>query len=144
MPLNESASGVASLLLSVLTFSALQVLKPALTASKAATVAGGALASLVFLFALTALSNLEKAALGRHFASRWPEVAVSLALAAASAASVHRVCATTCVGFSLALLHGMSKISQETYEGDGSSAAGGGSGASGSGGDGGARGKKKK
>ena len=116
MALNESATFVASLLLSVLTFSAMQVLKPSLVSSRSATVCGGALGSLLFLFLLTAVSNLEKSLLGRHFASRWTEVALCLGLSAACAASVHRVCATTCVLFSLAVLHGIHRISQEVYE----------------------------
>ena len=127
MALNESASFVASLLLAVFTFSAMQVLKPTLSASKAATVGGGAMGSLVFLFLLTAVGNLEKTLLGRHFAARWPEVSLCLLLSAASAGSIHRVCATTCVVFSLAILYGVHRVSQEVYETSGAdaSAAGG-------------------
>lgn len=116
MALNESASAVVSLLLSVLVFSAMQVLKPTLAASKGATVAGGALGSLEFLFLLTAVGNLEKSLLGKHFAARWPEVVLCLVVSAASAASVHRVSATTCLAFSAAVLFGLQRLSQETYE----------------------------
>ena len=113
--LNESASFLVSVLLALLSFSSLQVLKPTLASTQAMTVAGGALASMVFVFLLTALGNLEKVLMGSGFASKWLEVCLCLAAAVSAAASVHRVCATTCVLFSSAWLYGIFKISNDLY-----------------------------
>ena len=113
--LNESASFLVSVLLALLSFSSLQVLKPTLASTQAMTVAGGALASMVFVFLLTALGNLEKVLMGSGFASKWVEVCLCLAAAVSAAASVHRVCATTCVLFSAVWLYGMFKVSNEVY-----------------------------
>ncbi len=121
--LNESASFVVSLSLSCVAFCAMMVLKPTLSATQLGTVGGGAMGSLVFLFLLTAVGNLEKTLLGRHFAARWAEVAFCMLVSAAMSATVHRVCATTCIVFSLLLLHGLHRLSQEVYEGDAITAA---------------------
>ncbi len=115
MGLNESASFVVSSILSVLTFSAMQVLKPTLASSKPMTLAGGFLGSLLFVFLLTAVGNLERCLFGKGFATKVFEVVVCILLATSAAASVHRVCATTCVLLSLLMLHGVFKISQEVY-----------------------------
>ena len=94
MPLNESASFLVSTVLSVLTFSTMQILKPAIASTPVMTVAGGLIGALLFLFLLTAVGNLEKCLFGAGFASKWAEVSACLLIAVAASGSVHRVSAT--------------------------------------------------
>ena len=115
MTLNESASCAVSAVLAVLTFSAAQILKSQLTASQSMTIIGGFIGSLIFVFVLTSLSNLEKILLGKGHAA-WLEVVISLCAAVGASATIHRVSATTCVLFSSAILYGMFRLSQDMYE----------------------------
>jgi hypothetical protein len=115
MPLNESATFVVSTVLSVLTFSTMQLLKPILAASPFMTVVGGVIGSVLFLLLLTAVGNLEKSFFGSQIASKWSEVAACVVAAIAASASVHRVSATTCFLFSGLVLHAMFMLSNEVY-----------------------------
>ncbi len=115
MPLNESASFLVSTVLSVLTFSTMQLLKPVLVSTPAMTVVGGLLGSILFLFLLTAVGNLEKCVFGAGFASKWSEVCVCVVAATAAATSVHRVSATSCILFSCLVLHAMFQLSNDAY-----------------------------
>ena len=115
MPLNESASFLVSTVLSVLTFSTMQILKPAIASTPVMTVVGGLIGALLFLFLLTAVGNLEKCVFGSGFASKWVEVSACLAIAVAASGSVHRVSATCCVLFSSVVLWGMVQLTNEVY-----------------------------
>ncbi len=86
-----------------------------LTSTQPMTIVAGFLASLVFVFLLTAIGNLGRVVFGKGYHTTWLEVVLSLVLAVMTAASVHRVAATVCVIFSGLMLHGINKLSLETY-----------------------------
>merc|ERR1711934_1279873 len=94
MPLAVSPSCVISLAIPVLLFSGMQMAKPLLVASQPATILGGFLGSILFVFLLTGLGNLEKIAFGYGFQTKLPETLFCLMIAVVASASVHRVSAT--------------------------------------------------
>ena len=118
MALAVSPSCVVSLALSVLLFSGMQMAKPFLVASQPATILGGFLGSILFVFLLTGLGNLEKMAFGNNFQTKLPEALFCLIIAVMASASVHRVSASTCVLFSTAMLYSMNSISNQTHGGE--------------------------
>lgn len=118
MALASSPSCVVSLALSVLLFSGMQMLKPFLIASQPATILGGFLGSILFVFLLTGLGNLEKMAFGNGFQTKFPEALFCLLMAVVASASVHRVSATTCLLFSAAMLYSMNTISSQAHGGE--------------------------
>ena len=118
MALAVSPSCVVSLALSVLLFSGMQMAKPFLVASQPATILGGFLGSILFVFLLTGLGNLEKMAFGNNFQTKLPEALFCLIIAVMASASVHRVAASTCVLFSAAMLYSMNSISNQTHGGE--------------------------
>ena len=115
MPLAVSPSCVVSLALSVLSFSGIQMAKPILVASQPATILGGLLGSILFVFLLTGLGNLEKMAFGNGFQTKFPEALFCMVMAVMASASVHRVSASTCVLFSAAMLYSMNTISNQVH-----------------------------
>lgn len=116
MAVDTKVSLVLSAVLAVTTLAASQTFKLQLTESKQMTILGGGIASLFFVFTLTALGNLENLLLGKGFEIQLiPEVVFSLALSMAVAGSIHRVSATCCLIFSIILLYFMNNISQRTY-----------------------------
>ena len=118
MALAVSPSCVVSLALSVLLFSGMQMAKPLLIASQPATILGGFLGSILFVFLLTGLGNLEKMAFGNGFQTKFPEALFCLVMAVMASASVHRVSASTCVLFSVAMLYSMNTISTQVHGGE--------------------------
>eukprot|EP01114_Cavostelium_apophysatum_P020269 TRINITY_DN674_c0_g1_i1.p2 TRINITY_DN674_c0_g1~~TRINITY_DN674_c0_g1_i1.p2 ORF type:complete len:129 (+),score=21.29 TRINITY_DN674_c0_g1_i1:151-537(+) len=72
-------------------------------------IVGGFISSLLFVFALLIIGNLERE-------TKWPEVILSLFIAMIFAASVHRVSVTTCVIFSLAELAWLNAASKKVNE----------------------------
>ncbi|TRY63574.1 hypothetical protein TCAL_00411 [Tigriopus californicus] len=115
MTLNESASAVVSLVFAVLTFSSMQIFKLQFQSSQGGTILGGLTGSLIFVFLLTTLNNLERVIFGKGFQAKWFEVGLSLVMAVMASAAVHRVSASTCFLFSLGMLYGMAKIAQDAY-----------------------------
>lgn len=118
MALASSPSCVISLAISVLLFSGMQMAKPLLVASQPATIVGGFLGSILFVFLLTGLGNLEKMAFGYGFQTKFPEALLCLVIAVIASASVHRVSASTCVLFSAAMLYSMNSISTQVHGGE--------------------------
>ena len=116
MALAIGASCVVSRVLSLLTFSGMQMAKPMLTSSQPLTILGGLLGSILFVFLLTCLGNLERLLFGHGFQTKWPEAILCLAISVFASASVHRVSATTCVLFSALMLYAMCNIASQTYE----------------------------
>lgn len=112
-------SGVSFLLSSVITiilFSGMQMYKVWLTSTQLHTILGGFIGSLLFVFILTALGNLESSMFGKQFQQKlFPEVFISLVFSMISAGLVHRVSTTTCFIFSMVALYYINRISQETY-----------------------------
>ena len=117
MALNEGSSFVVSSILSLLLFSGMQVYKAALASSQMMTILAGFTGSLLFVFLLTALANLEKSLFGFNFQAKLGEVVFCMVCAMSAAGTVHRVSATTCLLFSIAMAWALNKISQETYGG---------------------------
>uniref|UniRef100_A0A6B2E971 Putative conserved secreted protein n=1 Tax=Phlebotomus kandelakii TaxID=1109342 RepID=A0A6B2E971_9DIPT len=111
---------VLSLVLSsvacVLIFSGMQIYRPFLASTKATTLLGGFIGSWLFILSLTSISNLEALLMGRGFQAKlFPEVAFCLASALIASGMVHRVCATTCVIFSILALYYVNRISQKAH-----------------------------
>lgn len=61
---------VVSLAVSLLLVAGMQVFKTALASNQLLTIVGGYLASLVFIFVLTAISNLQMNLFGKHFQTK--------------------------------------------------------------------------
>jgi len=89
----------------LLTFSVLRLWAPLFASSEKYTILGGFVSSLLFFFTLLTIGNLKSE-------TGWIEVVISLVIAMGTAATVHRVCVTTCFLFSLGLLYWMSQVSQ--------------------------------
>ena len=51
----------------------------------------------------------------KGFQTKLPETILALIVAMSASGSVHRVCATTCLIFSLVMVYSMYKISQQVY-----------------------------
>ncbi|XP_065912867.1 keratinocyte-associated protein 2-like [Dysidea avara] len=118
MALPTGPSLVCSLALSVLTFAAMQMFSEELAASQLGTIAGGFVGSLLFCFILNAVGNAETLMFEKGFQTKlFPEVIICLLLSMGISAAVHRVCATTCLIFSLVDLYYINRISQATYAG---------------------------
>jgi len=117
MALNEGQSFAVSTLLSLLTFTTMQVCKVTLASTQLMTILGGFTGSIFFLFMLTAVGNLEKAVFGAQFQTKLVEVIFCLMVSMGAAATVHRVCASTCFLFSLLMLWTLNRISTDVYSG---------------------------
>jgi len=116
MALSHNMSGIVSLILSVGVFSGMQFYRHQLASSGPLTILGGGLGSVLFLFILTAVGNLELSVFGKGYqTSLFPEIVTCLVLAMIASGRVHGVCITTCFLFSLVTLYYMNRISQKTY-----------------------------
>ena len=74
MALNEGSSFVVSSIISLLLFSGMQVYKSALASTQAMTILAGFSGSLLYVFLLTAVANLEKSIFGFNFQTKLGEV----------------------------------------------------------------------
>lgn len=115
MALSEGSSFPVACILAILTFSGMQMAKPLLVSSQLMTILGGFAGSILFVFILTAVGNLEQIIFGKGFQTKLLETVLSMAMAMTAAGSVHRVSATTCFLFSLLMVYSMHKISQQVY-----------------------------
>ncbi|KPI94782.1 PREDICTED: protein KRTCAP2 homolog [Papilio xuthus] len=115
MAVNSATSFVLSSILTLLIFSGMQMYKPLLVRSPITIIFGGYLGSLMFLFFVTAVGNLEATLFGKNFQLKLPEIVLSMAISLIAAGMVHRICFTTCLIFSLMTIYYMNKLSQKTY-----------------------------
>ena len=115
MALTESSSFPVASILAILTFSGMQMAKPLLVSSQMMTILGGFAGSILFVFLLTAIGNLEQIIFGKGFQTKLPETIFCMILAMTASGSVHRVCVTTCFIFSLIMIYSMFKISQQVH-----------------------------
>merc|ERR1712083_231729 len=123
MPLAESSSFPVASILALLTFSGMQWAKPLLASSQVMTILGGLFGSILFVFLLTTIGNLEQVVFGKGFQTKLPETILCLILAMAASGSIHRVCVTACLLFSMIMLYSMYKISQSVHGHDTESTA---------------------
>ncbi|KAF7382149.1 hypothetical protein HZH66_013581 [Vespula vulgaris] len=116
MSVTSGISFLLSSILTVLLFSGMQMYRAWLTSSQLHIILGGYIGSLLFIFILTALGNLETTVFGKSFQQKlFPEVIFSLIISLIASGLVHRVATTTCFLFSMIALYYMNRISQETY-----------------------------
>ena len=115
MALTTTSSLPVACVLAILTFSGMQMAKPTLASTQSMTILGGFMGSILYVFLLTALGNLEQILFGKGFQTKIPETVFTLTLALMASGSIHRVCATTCLLFSLLMTYSMYKISQQEY-----------------------------
>lgn len=87
----HSFSAGISFALTIITIAAGQTFKTYLSASRQGTLIAGLLGSLVFLFTLTAISNLKMSSAGSHVKSGLGEVVIALLIGIIASASIHRV-----------------------------------------------------
>ena len=74
MALNEGSSFVVSSIVSLLLFSGMQVYKNCLASTQLMTIVTGGMGSLLYVFLLTAVANLEKSIFGFNFQTKLGEV----------------------------------------------------------------------
>ncbi|GIY64639.1 protein KRTCAP2 homolog [Caerostris darwini] len=116
MAFSSGTSCLISTTLFVLLFSAMQVYRWHLASTQLMTVLGGFLGSFLFLFALTAIGNIETYVFGKGFHTKlFPEVLISILVAVFACGLIHRVCITTCFIFSIVALYYMNKISNKVH-----------------------------
>ncbi|KAJ8735474.1 hypothetical protein PYW07_007094 [Mythimna separata] len=115
MAVNSATSFVLSSILALLIFSGMQMYKPVLIRSPVTIIFGGYLGSLMFLFFVTAIGNLEATMFGKNFQLKLPEIVLSMAISLIAAGMVHRICFTTCLIFSIITIYYMNKLSQKAY-----------------------------
>ncbi|XP_033215048.1 protein KRTCAP2 homolog [Belonocnema kinseyi] len=116
MVVTSRVSFALSGIITVLLFSGMQMYKSWLASTQLHTIFGGYIGSLVFIFSLTALGNLETIMFGQSFQMKlFPEVFISLITSLIASGLVHRVSTTTCFLFSMVALYYLNRISQETY-----------------------------
>ncbi|RXG59529.1 Protein KRTCAP2-like protein [Armadillidium vulgare] len=100
MAVNTSTSLGVSLICCILVFSGLQMYRVVFSSSRLLTLVAGYSASWLFIFLLTAVSNLETIMFGKGFQAKLiPEVVISLVISCFAAAMVHRVSVTVCNNF---------------------------------------------
>eukprot|EP00163_Fabomonas_tropica_P028004 TRINITY_DN5574_c0_g8_i1.p1 TRINITY_DN5574_c0_g8~~TRINITY_DN5574_c0_g8_i1.p1 ORF type:complete len:102 (+),score=30.38 TRINITY_DN5574_c0_g8_i1:233-538(+) len=95
-------------------FSGITLFAEELAASRGATIVGGFLCSILYIFLLTAVTSLKDAAFGSS-THGWTEVLGALLISSTVASSVHRVCVTTGILFSLGHTYFIRNYSNSVY-----------------------------
>jgi len=115
MAASSGVSLVLSSVLTVLLFSVMQLYRPWLASTQLNTILGGYLGSWLFVLSLTAISNLESVVLGQGFQAKlFPEICFCLVGTLFACGTIHRVCASTCLLFSILALYFVNRISQKS------------------------------
>ncbi|XP_049881147.1 keratinocyte-associated protein 2 [Pectinophora gossypiella] len=115
MAVNSATSFAISSILTLLIFSGMQMFKPFLVKSPITIIFGGYLGSIMFMFLVTAVGNLEATLFGKNHQLKLPEIILSMLAALIASATVHRISFTTCLIFSQMTIYFMNKLSQKTY-----------------------------
>nr|GMD52113.1 protein KRTCAP2 homolog [Ipomoea batatas] len=102
------SSMLYSFLLFVTTLSLQEMYRGKLASSELFTILGGFTSSLIFLTLLTFIGNYQET---NGIKSGWGSVILAEAVALVAASTVHRVCITTCLLFSVGLLYEINKLS---------------------------------
>ncbi|XP_004349167.2 hypothetical protein CAOG_02417 [Capsaspora owczarzaki ATCC 30864] len=111
-----SSSFVFSLVLSVLTFGALQMFKKQIAGVQPLPILGGFVCSWFFVFFLTALNNLRQILSGSSYQSGRFDVVLALVITAFVGGSIHPICITTGIAFSLVAVYYLQRIATKTYQ----------------------------
>ncbi|VFQ94963.1 unnamed protein product [Cuscuta campestris] len=104
----SGSSMLYSFLLFVSTVSLQGMFRGLLASSELYTILGGLTSSFIFLTLLTFIGNYQEA---NGSKSGWGTVVLAEAVALVAASTVHRVCITTCILFSVGLLYEINKLS---------------------------------
>ncbi|KAG7310997.1 hypothetical protein JYU34_003850 [Plutella xylostella] len=115
MAVNSATSFAISSILTLLIFSGMQMYKPLLVKSPVTIIFGGYLGSVMFMFFVTAIGNLEATLFGKSFQLKLPEILISMVISLVAAGMVHRICFTTCLIFSIVTIYYMNRLSQKEY-----------------------------
>lgn len=97
-----------SFLLFTIILSLLEMYRDKFASTELLTIAGGFVSSLLFLLLLTFIGNYQEKCGAK---TGWGAVVVAESTALIVAATVHRVCITTCFLFSVGLLYEVNKLS---------------------------------
>uniref|UniRef100_A0A915ATK6 Dolichyl-diphosphooligosaccharide--protein glycosyltransferase subunit KCP2 n=1 Tax=Parascaris univalens TaxID=6257 RepID=A0A915ATK6_PARUN len=112
---NHVASSIISSLLVVLILGGIQIMKAELAATRPGTLIAGILCSVIFVFVLTAVSNMQMASVGDGARAGLLEVVVCMLLAMIVAATVHRVSVTVCLLLCIFFAFILSTIAHTRY-----------------------------
>nr|XP_027194824.1 keratinocyte-associated protein 2-like [Dermatophagoides pteronyssinus] len=116
MAVSLGLSCIISSSLSLVIMAAMQIFRSQLIETKLLTLFAGYLGSLIFIFILTAVNNVQMSLFGKHYQSKYTEVIFSLIVAMFTSGLVHQVAVTSCLLFSLASLYFLNIISSKTYQ----------------------------
>ncbi|KRZ83991.1 DNA repair protein complementing XP-A cells -like protein [Trichinella sp. T8] len=95
MKLHNSLSAILSITLSAAVYIVMQCLAAAFGISKVTTILCGFAGANIFVFILTAISNVEMHLYGKNYQARFfPEVFIAMTAAAIASLTVHRICMT--------------------------------------------------
>jgi len=112
MARDQPPAGTSALLaglLFLIILSGLEIWAPKLRSTPQLTIVGGFISSLLFFFGVICIGNLEKE-------TGWIEVIICEVVAMIAAATVHRVCVTTCFLFSVGLGLYLNYMARSTYQ----------------------------
>merc|ERR1711872_453104 len=116
MAVSSYNSFILSITLTLIVFAGMQLYKAPLASTEWGTILGGFLGSQIFVFLLTAISNLEMTMFGRGFQAKiFPELVLALGVALFAAGMVHRVCVTVCFLFSILATFFINRLSLTKY-----------------------------
>merc|ERR1712087_359794 len=116
MAVSTYNSFILSITLTMVVFAGMQLYKAPLASSEWGTILGGFLGSQLFVFLLTAVSNLEMTMFGRGFQAKiFPELVLALGVALFAAGMVHRVCVTVCFILSVLATFFINRLSLTKY-----------------------------
>ncbi|KRX15878.1 DNA repair protein complementing XP-A cells -like protein [Trichinella nelsoni] len=95
MKMHNSMSAILSITLSAAVYIVMQCLAAAFGISKMTTILCGFAGANIFVFILTAISNVEMHLYGKNYQARFfPEVFIAMTAAAIASLTVHRICMT--------------------------------------------------